>query len=196
MLIFLIICSCVIAINAQSKDYNPFYATAELSLGNYVGIDFNMNYILKEKFSFSLGYNTNFRRSQSKPSNYSPGLFQLLSLGLSSPYDFQESFQLGIGRIIKLNKSGTTRVNLIIGIAATRLKEAGNWAALKNRPIIDSNYSWNYVRSSTPSFIFNPKFEFPFSNSIGLTLSPKIVINDNSAYYGLGVGGMIGFLRS
>src|SRR5690554_6113500 len=105
--------------NAQFFENNAVYATGELNLGNYIGMDLNLNYILKEKYSFKLGYTGNLRKPQSQPEDYTNGVIGILTWGLNSPVDIFENFGISVGRIYKINDSGTIRANLSLGMGYT-----------------------------------------------------------------------------
>lgn len=180
--------------NAQFDENNAIYFTGELNLGNYVGFDINLNYVHKEKHSFKIGYTGNIRKPKSQPEDYSSGLTGILLFGLADPYDQLENYQVGFGRIYKINRSGTIRANVSIGIGYTVIWEPGNWKRVNNG-FLAENYTWNYRKYNTVSLIINPKIEFPFTRFYGLTISPMLQINKDSTYFGIGIGGMIGLLR-
>ncbi len=180
--------------NAQFDENNAIYSTGELNLGNYFGVDFNLNYVYKEKYTFKIGYTGNIRKPKSQPENYTSGLTGLLSFGLANPYDQFENYQLGFGEIYNLNKSGTIRANLSIGLGYTTIREPENWKFI-NEAFLTENYTWNYKKYNTVSLIINPKIEFPFTRFYGLTISPMLQINKDRIYFGIGIGHMFGLLR-
>ncbi len=179
---------------AQFDANNAIYTTGELNLGNYIGFDMNLNYVYQEKYSFKLGYTGNLRKPKSQPDDYSPGLLGVFLFGLDNPYDQLENYQIGAGRIYKLNEKGTIRLNASFGIGYTVIREPDNWERI-NSGFLEENYSWNYRKYNTVSFILNPKIEFPFSRFFGLTLSPMLQINKDRTYFGIGIGQMLGLLR-
>lgn len=181
--------------NAQFTENNAIYQTGEFNLGNYIGVDFNYNYVYKEKYSFKVGYTGNIRKPKSQPDNYTSGLTAIFSLGLSNPFDQNENYQIGFGKIYKLNASGTIRANLSVGLGYTIIREPENWQMI-NAPLLAENYTWNYKKLNTVSLIINPKMEFPFTRYFGLTISPMLQINKYRTYFGIGVGQMIGLLRN
>lgn len=181
-------------INAQFKENNALYTSGELNLGNYIGVDINLNYIYKENYSFKIGYTGNIRKPKSQPEDYSSGLTGVLLFGSANPYDQLENYQIGVGKIYKLNPSGTIRANLSLGIGCTIISEPENWVRINNG-FLAENYTWNYKKYSTISVIINPKIEFPFSRLYGLTISPLIQLNKDRTYIGIGIGQMIGLLR-
>ncbi len=179
---------------AQLNVNNTIYLTGELSLGSYIGIDINLNYIYKEKYSFKIGYVGNIRKPKSQPKNYASGLTGLFTFGLSNPYDQFENYQIGFGKIYNLNENGTIRTNLSFGLGYTTIREPENWELI-NDGFLTENYTWNYKKYNTVSIVINPKIEFPLTRFYGLTISPMLQINKDRTYFGIGIGQMIGLLR-
>ena len=184
----------IIQVNAQFDENNAIYSTGELNLGNYIGFDINLNYVYKEKYSFKLGYTGNIRQPKSQPEDYTSGLTGILLFGLANPYDQLENYQIGVGKIYKINQSGTIRLNASIGLGYTVIREPENWERIDNG-FLAENYTWNYNKYNTVSLIINPKIEFPFTRFYGLTISPMVQINKDRTYFGIGMGQMIGLLR-
>ena len=179
--------------NAQVTKNNKLYASSELSIGNYLGVDVNLNMITKKNYIFKVGFNGNFRASKSTPSDYVDIVDPVL---LEGPRDYFNSFQVGfgklynIGKIENLDENGIVRANISFGLGITTLKERVNWRLINN-----SYYISDGKRYSTISLIINPKIEFPFKKFLGLTISPMIQINKYRTYFGIGIGQMIGLVR-
>ena len=182
--------------NAQFAENNAVYATGELNLGNYFGVDLNLNYVLNEKYSFKLGYTGNLRKPKTLPEDFTTGVTGILVWGLNHPMDQFENFGASIGRIYKLNQSGNIRVNFSMGVGYTILTEAENWEKINDNLVSPTkNYSYNYVEHKAVSLIVNPKIEFPMTRFFGFTVSPLLQINKGRTYYGIGFGSMIGLLK-
>ncbi len=184
----------IVTARAQNNERDPAYLTAEFNLGNYLGIDLNFNYIFKNDYSIRVGYTGNWRRSESLPENYSPGLFTLFFFGTLDPYDQMQNFQASFGRVYYLNEKQTIRANLSIGLGYTIITEPENWQKI-GQAFFVPNYYWEYKSHSTVSLIINPKIEFPLTRFYGLTISPMAQINKDRAYYGIGIGHMLGRLK-
>lgn len=73
--------------NAQFMKNDAIYLAAELSIGNYYGADISLNYVYKDTYSFKAGLTINTRNSKTTPNDYSSGLMQIFTLGLSNPTD-------------------------------------------------------------------------------------------------------------
>ena len=181
---------------AQVAKSNTIYATGELNLGNYVGADLNLNYVLNEKYSFKLGYTGNFRKPKSQPNDFSSGVTGLLIFRLNSPVDKIETIGASVGRIYKLNQRGTIRLNFSLGVGYTLITEPENWTKINNNVVsLTKNYAYDNVEHKAVSLLINPKIEFPITRYFGFTISPLLQINKDRTYVGIGFGSMIGFLR-
>lgn len=191
---FLFICS-ISSIDAQFSENNAIYFSQELNFGNYIGLNADLNYVYKEKYSFKIGYNGNIRKPKSQPNDYSSGLAKAIIFGLENPYDQMENYQIAFGKIDWLNKSGTIRINFLVGVGYTVIREPENWQKIESKSLIAENYTWNYKRNNTASLIINPKIEFPFTWVYGLTVSPMLQVNKYRIYYGIGIGSMLGLLK-
>lgn len=182
-------------VNAQFAREHAIYHSAEISGGNYLGVNVNANYVLRESYSFKIGYSGFIRRPRAAPENYSSGLVGLLSFGFANPYDQMQNIQLMAGKVYKLNPKGSIRANLSMGLGFTIIKEPSNWEPVETGSFMGQNYTYDYRRYNTLSLLLNPKIEFPFTRFYGLSFSPLLVINKDRTYFGLGIGQMIGLLR-
>lgn len=154
----------------------------------------NLNYVYKEKYSIKVGYAGNLRIPRSQPEDFQSGLFDVVLLNLTKPFDQLETYKVCVGKIYKLNSSGTIRLNASVGLGYNIIREPTNWTKVGNIYIFQ-NYSWEYNTYTTASIIINPKIEFPLTRFYGLTVSPLIILNKDRSYYGMGIGQMIGLLR-
>ena len=158
LILLLIIFASVNIANAQFAKNNALYATGELNMGNYYGTDLNLNYVLNEKYSFKLGYTGNLRKPKTLPEDFSTGVTGILVWGLNHPMDNFENYGASVGRIYKLNQSGTIRVNLSLGIGYSILTEPENWEKINNNFVhLQKNYSYDNVEHKAVSLIVNPK---------------------------------------
>ncbi len=182
-------------INAQFHQNHAIYQSSEITIGNYLGVNVNANYVLKETYSFKIGYSRLIRLPQAAPENYSSGLVGLLTFGMANPYDQMQNIQIMAGKVYKMNKKGTIRANLSLGLGFTIITEPTNWQPTETGSFLGPNYTYDYGEYNTISLIINPKIEFPFTRYYGLELSPMLQINKDRTYIGLGIGHMIGLLR-
>lgn len=159
-------------------------------------MDLNLNYVLKEKYSFKVGYNGNFRKPKSQPEDFTTGVTGILVSGANSPMDQFDNFGATVGRIFKMNQSGSIRVNFSLGAGYTIFTEPENWKKINDNTVsLTKNYTYEYVEHKTISLIVNPKIEFPITRYWGLSVSPMLQINKDRTYFGIGLGSMIGLLR-
>ncbi len=172
----------------------PLYFGNDMNVGNYIGVDLTVNYAYQEKYSLKVGYSGNIRKAETQPYDYSSGFFKTMLLGLGSPADQLGNIQLAAGRIYKLNKKGTIRANLSLGLGYTTIKEPGNWQRTGSH-LLKENYTWDYDKYHTISLIINPKIEFPLTRFYGFSVSPMFQLNKDRVYLGIGVGHIFGLLR-
>jgi len=124
--------------NAQVTKNNKLYASSELSIGNYLGVDVNLNMITKKNYIFKVGFNGNFRASKSTPSDYVDIVDPVL---LEGPRDYLNRFQAGFGKLYKIGKienlaeERIIRATIPFASGITRLKER------EHRRIINNSYS-------------------------------------------------------
>ena len=195
ILSLLLFLAAISSLKAQNELKHAYYFGSDLSLGNYVGLDLDLNYIYSEKYSLRMGYSGHIRKSRSVPADYSSGLLNLMLLDLSQPVDQLENLLLTAGRIYKLNKKGTIRLNFTVGLGYTTIREPRNWQRSENSFLVE-NYTWDYGKYHTVSLIISPKIEFPFTRLFGLYLSPMLQINKDRTYVGIGIGDIFGVLRN
>ncbi len=184
-------------INAQDDEDGNFYLSTEFNRGNYIGINFDLNYIFKNNYSLKLGFSGNIREPESQPEDFSSGLTGLLSFGTDFPLDHLLTYRIDVGKIYNLNKKGTIRANLSVGLGYTIIKEPGNWQKIDSESVIilTENYTYSYNSYDTVSLIINPKIEFPISKFFGFSVSPMLQVNKDRTYYGIGIGSLIGNLK-
>ena len=182
-------------VSAQEVEKHLVYYSNEANIGNYIGFSGDINYIYNEKYSAKIGVISNIRRPKNQPSDYSAGLGELLTFGLIGPFETMAGVNFQVGKIYYLNSRRNTRLNASIGIGYTKLEVVENWQKTSSGSF-GANYTYDLVKSDVASLIINPKFEFPLGRIFGFTISPTAVINTESNYYGVGLGYMIGIIRS
>jgi hypothetical protein len=186
------------SLHAQSSEKNDFlYLTGELAFGNYTEMNFNLNGIINEKYSLQLGFSAHMRRARSQPDDYSSGLISdIFTLGLSEfHFDYMRNFQILFGKIFPMDDKGQIRLNLAGGVGYTVIKEPTNWQRVDYDDGFGPNYTFDTDKHSTVSLIINPRFEFPLTPVIGITLYPMLQINTDRTFFGIGAGLMLGYLR-
>lgn len=182
-------------VSAQEIEKHLVYLSSELNLGNYVGIATDFNYIYEETYTAKFGLNANFRRSPDQPSDYNSGLAGLVTYGAASAREITVDVHLMVGKLYNLNARKTLRVNAAVGVGYTSVETVENWQKTGSN-FFSGNYTYDIRSKSTASLIINPKLEIPLGRIFGFTVSPSAILNSESSYYGIGVGYMIGLIRS
>lgn len=182
-----------IPIHGQFGETHAIYVGNEFNMGGYFGMEVSLNYVYREKYAARVGFTTNTRIAKSIPSDYSPGMIGILTLGMNTPRDNLRSIHLDLGFIKKLNEAGTARLNVFLGLGFVTTKEPVNWQ--KTDGFMTENYTWDYEAGHAVSFVVNPKFEFPFSRYWGLSISPMLQVYDGGTFFVVGIGHIFGLLR-
>ena len=181
------------AANAQFDEKNAIYFSNEFNMGGYAGVDISLNYVYDTRFAFRVGFSGNTRIARTLPSDYSPGVVGILTLGVNTPRDNFQSVHFTFGYIQKLSEAGTVRLNLSLGLGYAMTREPVNWQKIDQ--FLSDNYTWDYEHNHSISFVLNPKFEFPFSRYYGLSISPMVEIYDGGTFFAVGIGHIFGLLR-
>ena len=181
--------------SAQEIEEHLVYISSELNLGNYLGVTGDINYIYEEKYTAKFGFTANIRDARNQPADYTPGLAGLVTYGVASARESMVGVHLMVGRLYNLNSQKSLRLNAAVGIGYTRVETLENWQK-SNSNIFIGNYNYDIINKSTASLLINPKLEIPLGRVFGFTVSPTAIINSESNYYGIGLGYMIGRIRS
>lgn len=178
---------------AQFAEKNWIYGTLGAFVGSHLGASFTADYVYNNKYSFELGWEQNLRSSRNKPDDYSSGLANLLLLNLAQPYEKSYVFQLQVGRVFNLNETKSIRLNVMCGLAFTKIEDAFNFNPVDDA-FLTENYTFEYRKYNNISLVLSPRIEFA-TRYYGLSLSPKFIYNKDITYFGLSINHMIGVLR-
>ena len=152
------------------------YVTGAIEVGNYIGLNADLNYIYKENISFSLGRMGNWYTDENYPEDEpSSGCF-LCDIGDSS------NVYLTVGKIIKIKDIYNLRFNLAGGLAISKYYDSESYEKATSKNGVESHVG----------LVINPKMEVLFSRWIGVQISPKVILNTRQSFYGLGLGLMLG----
>lgn len=180
-----------INIHSQFSETKFLYANAGVSVGNYIGLNGGLNYIANEKFSLQLNYAFKSIDSEELPGDFiGGGIF-----GSSALKDDYHSISVLAGYILKLNASGTIRLNLQGGIGYLKSKSLTNFQPA-GPGIFTSNYSFDEESNNNAEVVINPKIEFPFTRVYGLSISPFISMNSRKFFFGVSLDNIAGILRN
>lgn len=190
---FLFLCLALLAwlpstAQKKHKEKSKYYVSSEVGGGNYMTYGVDLNYVVKDKYTFKLGYGGFVRNSKALPAD--------LTSTISTPRDIMNTLQFMVGHAIYLSpKSKKNRVNLAAGIGYTSIDKPTNWEVVelnKNSPTKTYMYDTNIEQEA--SLIIQPKIEFLIERYFGFTVSPTLQISESETYIGIGFGSMLGNL--
>ena len=180
--------------NAQTSKNNTIYINNGFSIGNYYGLNIDINYIYKEKHTVAFGYSGIIRKPKSQPKDYTGGLAGLFTFNLAAPHDEILYYKLLVGKIKKLNKHARILLNLKGGIAYAKILTATNWQST-GTGFVGSNYSFEYKKNNALFVVLNPEILFlGHSKKMGTSISPFVLINNKDFAFGIGLNFIFGFM--
>jgi len=172
---------------AQQK--NLLYVSGSLEIGNHLGLDIGVTFINKNKYSFSVGGLGMLYGSDNYPDDKDDtDSFPFYGI------DDAGHLYFSVGKLIVINNSKTSRLNLSLGFAKTSGYRRYNYIR-GEKSDHGYNYSYDFENYRNYSVIINPKFEFVRYDFSGLFISPKIILNSKKSFYGIGLGLMLGKVR-
>lgn len=177
-------------ITAQEKnnEKSKYYVSSEVGAGNYMTYGVDLNYVVKDKYTFKLGYSGFVRNSKELPSD--------LSSTISTPRDIMNTLQFMIGHAIYLSpNSKRNRINLAAGIGYTSIDKPTNWEVHDFNENNQKTYLYDMNVEQEASLIIQPKIEFLIERYFGFTVSPTLQISESETYIGIGFGSMLGSLK-
>lgn len=180
--------------NAQFLDNNALYLNGGVSRGNYFGARVGVNIIHKEKYSLQAGFSGLIRGAKSKPEDYSGGLVGAFFFGLTSPFDEIASYELLVGRVVKLDDPGIVRLNLKGGATFSKFSKPTNWQSAPSG-LVTPNYTYDTFERNVIGLIINPEIEFPVTRVVGVAVSPFCILNKESTAAGVELKLLLGVLR-
>lgn len=189
----ILLCFFSLQSHAQFAKNHSIYFQHGFSLGTHLGISTSLNYIYKNTYSLEFGGRFYGQKSKERPSDFKGGIATGLTLGIADGNDLYTDIHVLAGRIIPLNIPGR-RLNLKAGLSYTDVTKSVNFQS-KGESIFGGNYSYDEHRFSTMSIIINPILEYPFSQFVGLYVSGQLIVNKESAFFGVGCGVIYGLLR-
>lgn len=185
-----------LASNAQwTQKHSPaqkhyLYSTGEYVVGEEQAGNIGLSYSYNNKYTISVGYSATFKSPVSAPDAFLKSGTELTLANPDEPFENTENLHLMVGRIFDLNKKGNLRVVLQggPGIATSREPEF-------NLTTSGDQYYFKTIASKKISLILNPKVEMPLLYSVGCSVGPMVVINNNRTYIGAGIGIMYGLIK-
>lgn len=172
---------------AKEKDFDKskYYISSEVGAGTYMSYGIDLNYILKNKYTFKVGYNGFIRNSKTVPKE--------ATNIISTPHDIMNTLQFMLGHAIYFTENKKTRMNLSAGVGYTAIDKPADWQTTNIGQT--ESYMYDVDKTKETSLIIQPKFEFVVEKYFGFTISPTLQISSNETYFGVGIGSMLGSIR-
>lgn len=182
--------------SGRFSDTHNIYMRMGFNKGNYVlGFNTDLNYIYKNKYSAQIGYSGFFKHAESEPSDYSIGLLELFTFGVTRAYDQVHNWNLMVGRVLPLNDSETLRLHIRGGAAYSRRLVPTNWSD-ENTFGLAENYVYDYDKNIRAAIVINVELEWAYLSFTGNSVDGVFMVHDDQVYFGLGLSGSLGLLRS
>ena len=181
-------------IKAQDLKEHLINIDAGVTVGNYLGGGFHLNYIYKQKLSFQLGFSEYERKDPSRPDDYNGGLVSLFSFGENNPKDKLKSLSFLGGLVLPYKGNQKVRWNLRAGMTYSWHEVPINYKQI-DTGLLGINYSFEYDKSETLGIIIKPELEVAFSRYFGTGLAALVSYNDQTFIVGVELIFKLGFLR-
>lgn len=175
--------------NDTAPQKHFLYTSGEYIVGESNGGNLGLNYIFDNKYSLSIGYVATNKADRTLPDQYLKSTEKLVAINPNQPFQNLEDFHLLLGRVINLTENNNIRLILQGGPGISNFRE----------PIFTvTGNQYNHTIQTTKKlcFVLNPKIELPLSSTLGFSVGPMIVINNEEKYAGIGIGLMYGVLRN
>lgn len=181
---------------AQFAEKHHIYTKFGFELGTHLGLNISYNYIYNNAYSLEVGVRGYCAKSELRPSDYKAGLEAAFSLGLgnSNGNDYYNDVFLLVGKVIPINRLSNRRLNVKVGLAYTEVNVVENFQPAPTS-FLGANYTYDIRHYNTISLLINPTLEYPFSQFIGVYVSPQISVNKEAVNVGVGIGLEVGLLR-
>ena len=149
------------------------------NFGGYQGIESQITYFIKKRYSIGINILEVFRNSKNTPSDY----YFTSIFSKETSHNVGEkltSFGLSTGYLIQIPKT-RTRLHLQAGIYYNTLKYPDNFKRTGGGSdffnIVSTNYSYSMYKKTYFSFVVSPAYEFPVFNHFGMSLQPMLLIS-------------------
>lgn len=174
---------------AQASRENTYNFSGGLFFGNNLGTDLTLNYVFKNEFTATLGYNDLARESDDASLDPGNPVVKLFTFGLGGKWDHMETLSLRVGKMLRLNKDGKSRLLLSTGPGLS-------WIRTNHYvydPVADGN-TWVEDHTRSMSLLVDSKLEFPIVKYIGLRVGPTVLVNRERTFWGIETGVVVGRL--
>ena len=179
-------------LKAQERNLSQLYLSNEVLINERSGIELKAVLSKDYTFQYHLGYSLRRKVSLGRPDGFRQG-------GILSPEPLDElsSIELGISRILELNRKGTIRLNLSVSGGVGFLTELTNWQDAGNPGCFcfTPTHTYDEVKSTTVGVFLSPKLEIPVAKHFGFVFGPGFVANTKYSTTEFRAGILVGILR-
>ena len=183
-------------VKAQDTSKHPlFYVNGGLSMGNFSGGQAGINFAVENRFSLQLEYSGILRKAKEKPEDYSAGMLSIFVLFANGPVDKINSIRFMAGKIVTINPTGKTKLNLKAGFSYSTYSESYNF--IKDPAeglLLVPNYSWDSRRTGMMGVIIKSELEHTISRIVGYSISPYVEISSEISSVGVAFNLLLGRL--
>ena len=199
VVISIFILGCLVS-QAQFSDYflvdhnNSLYSSGDILVGECNGGKLELNYIHNNSITFNIGYFATQKVSCEFPDSYTKSTESSTLINQEYPFRNMENFHIQIGKAINLNTNNTIRIILQGGPGLTTSRSPeffNNFSSAAG-----SNYNYQIQASKKLSLVLNPKLEVPLYKMVGFSFGPMLIWNNESNYFGAGIGLIYGIVRN
>jgi len=170
-----------------SQERHFLYSSGDYIVGNQNGGKVSLNYVYDNKYTVNVGFSATMKDEAQLPNEILKSATELIPANAAPAFTNSENIHLMVGRVFNLNEAKTIRFIL-----------QGGPGILTNRaPVytIKSNmYEYENEISKNMCLVVNPKIEIPIASAIGISAGPLAVINQDTKYFGAGIGIMYGII--
>lgn len=173
-----------------SSNTHHLYSSGEYVVGNSQAGKLSLNYTFNNKYIISVGYSATFKTAISPTDEFLKSGTNLTPNYKTEPFENNESLHLMLGRVIQLSQKSSVRLILQggPGISNSRSPE---FSLLKSGDL----YDYNIARDKKLSLVLNPKLEIPVCCTVGFSVGPMVIVNQNQKYIGAGIGFLYGVVK-
>jgi len=189
--VFLVFIMISLSINGQFLKGNPLYVAFGMNFGNYFASNFELNYIVRDKYVFQIAQTSSFRVAKSEPDDFtSPTIYLILPLSFGKAYDQLESIHLMAGRVVNLKDYA--RLKLMVGLGPVKIEEPINWEYLG--PSRTTNYSFDYEKDYRLGLVIKPSIESHVGKVFGVSFNAIMILTNKRIMGGVGLDFVVGRL--
>ena len=174
-----------------SSQKHYLYSSGEYIVGNEQAGKLGLNYTYNNKYTISIGYSATFKSTISPPDNFLKSGTNLAPAYASEPFENTESLHMMFGRVINLYKKNGVRI-IVQGGPGLSTFRTPEFSLIKSGEM----YDYQIATEKKLSLVLNPKIEMPLGNTLGCSLGPLVIINNNQNYIGAGLGIMYGIVKN